>query len=187
MKGIIWDSNGFRDLQKYRFILDKTRELNLAFISILETGRSNFSDLTLKNLCAGKIFLWHCKAPQGQAGDILMGVDLDTFDIGAIEEGYYYVKFHLCNKDSDFKWALVGVYGPAQNPPKEQFLTELAHMTSHEWLPILMGGDFNILRHAHEKNKENVEGRWPFLFNCVIDGLNLHELEMSGRRYTWAN
>jgi hypothetical protein len=26
-----------------------------------------------------------------------------------------------------------------------------------------------------------------FLFNCVIDGLNLRELEMSGRRYTWAN
>jgi hypothetical protein len=25
------------------------------------------------------------------------------------------------------------------------------------------------------------------LFNCVIDGLNLRELEMPGRRYTWAN
>jgi hypothetical protein len=54
-------------------------------------------------------------------------------------------------------------------------------MMSHERLPILMGGDFNILRHAHEKNKENFEGRWHFLFNCVIDGLNLRELEMSGR------
>jgi hypothetical protein len=50
-----------------------------------------------------------------------------------------------------------------------------------------MGGNFNILRHAHENNKENFEERWPFLFNCVIDGLNLRELEMSGRRYTWAN
>jgi hypothetical protein len=60
-------------------------------------------------------------------------------------------------------------------------------MMSHERLPILMGGDFNILRHAHEKNKENFEGRWHFLFNCVIDGLNLRELEMSGRRYTWVN
>jgi hypothetical protein len=52
----------------------------------------------------------------------------------------------------------VGVYGPAQNPQKEQFLTELVHMTSHEMLLILMGGDFNILSHAHEKNKENFEG-----------------------------
>jgi hypothetical protein len=71
----------------------------------------------------------------------------------------------------------VGVYGPAHNPPqKEHFLTELVHMMSHNMLPILMGGDFNILGHAHEKNKENFEGRCPFLFNCVIDGLNLREL-----------
>jgi hypothetical protein len=60
-------------------------------------------------------------------------------------------------------------------------------MTSHERLQNLLGVDFNILRHAREKNKENFEDRWPFLFNCVIDGLNLHELEMSGRWYTWAN
>jgi hypothetical protein len=60
-------------------------------------------------------------------------------------------------------------------------------MTSHERLPILMGGDFNILRHTHEKNNKNLDGKWSFLFNCVIDGLNLRELEMSGRRYTWAN
>jgi endonuclease/exonuclease/phosphatase family metal-dependent hydrolase len=79
------------------------------------------------------------------------------------------------------------VYGPAQTPQKEQFLTKLVHMTSHERLPILLGGDFNILMHAYEKNKENFDSRWPFLFNCVIDGLNLRELELSGRRYTWVN
>jgi hypothetical protein len=60
-------------------------------------------------------------------------------------------------------------------------------MTSHEWLPILMGGDFNILRQAHEKDKGNFDGRWHFLFNCVIDGLTLRELEMSSRCYIWVN
>jgi hypothetical protein len=117
----------------------------------------------------------------------LVGIDLDVFDIGAIDEGDFYVKFHLCNKENNFKWALVAVYGPTQIPLKEQFLTELVHLISHERLPVLVGGDFNILRHAHEKNKDNFDQRWPFLFNCVIDGLNLRELEMSGRRYTWAN
>ena len=29
--------------------------------------------------------------------------------------------------------------------------------------------------------------RWSFLFNAVIDGLDPRELEMSGRKYTWAN
>jgi hypothetical protein len=44
-----------RDPKKHRLISGNTRELNLAFISILETGRSNFTDAALKNLCAGKI------------------------------------------------------------------------------------------------------------------------------------
>jgi hypothetical protein len=60
---------------------------------------------------------------------MLLGVDLQFFDIGAIDEGDYYIKLHLCNKSDDFKWALVVVYGPAQSGHKESFLTELVHST----------------------------------------------------------
>jgi hypothetical protein len=52
-----------------------------------------------------------------------VGVDLDIFHIGAIDEGDYYVKFHMYNKVTYFKWVLVTVYGPAQNSQKGQFLT----------------------------------------------------------------
>jgi hypothetical protein len=63
----------------------------------------------------------------------------------------------------------------------------LVHLCSHEQLPILIDGDFNMLRNPNEKNNDNYEHRRPFLFNSVIDGLSLPELEMSGRRFTWAN
>jgi hypothetical protein len=52
---------------------------------------------------------------------MLLGVNLQIFYVGAIEEGGYYVKFHLCNKSDEFKWALVVVYGPAQYEFKESF------------------------------------------------------------------
>jgi hypothetical protein len=109
------------------------------------------------------------------------------FYIGAIDEGDFYVKFYLCNKEDSFKWALVTVYSPAQDDQKSCFLTELVNMFSREALPILIGGDFNILRSPDDKNKDNYTDRWPFLFNALIDGLNLRELEMSGRKYKWAN
>jgi hypothetical protein len=150
-------------------------------------GRKGFTDAVLRNLCGGKNFLWHCKEPRGCSGSILLEIDLDSFDIGAIDEGDFYIKFHLCNKDNSFKWALVAIYGPTQDNLKEQFLTKMVNLCSHERLPILIGGDFNMLRNPSEKNNDNYEHRWPFLFNSVIDGLNLRELEMSSRRYTWAN
>jgi len=102
-------------------------------------------------LCARRDFLWHVKEPRGRSGGILLGIDLNVYDIGAIDEGDHYFKFHLCTKMDGFKWASVVVYDPAQNNLKEQFLTELVNMCSHESLPILVGGDFNILRTPHDK------------------------------------
>jgi hypothetical protein len=81
----------------------------------------------------------------------------------------------------------VAVYGPAQPDHKENFLAELVRMGSQENLPFIMGGDFNILRHPSEKNNANYNARCPFLFNAVIDGLNLRELKMTERNFTWAN
>jgi hypothetical protein len=52
---------------------------------------------------------------------------------------------------------------------------------------LSLSRDFNILRHPRDKNNDNFEHRWPVLFNCVIDGLNLRELEMSCGRFTWSN
>jgi hypothetical protein len=105
----------------------------------------------LKNLCSGREYLWHSKAPKGRSGGILLGVDLQFFGIAAIDEGNYYVNFYLCNKADIFKWALVVIYGPAQDEHKEKFLAELVNMCSHENLPMMLGGDYNILRHPSEK------------------------------------
>jgi hypothetical protein len=79
------------------------------------------------------------KPPKGRSGGMLLGVDLQFFDIGAIDEGDYYIKFHLCSKSDYFKWALVVVYGPTQAEHKESFLAELVNMCSHKTLPLLMG------------------------------------------------
>ena len=43
------------------------------------------------------------------------------------------------------------------------------------------------MKKSERKNNDNYGHCWPFLFNAIIDGLNLRELEMSGRKYTWAN
>ena len=63
------------------------KEEQINFIALSETGRDDFLDHTLKNLCAGWDFLWHCMAPHDRSRGILLRVDLNVFDIGAIVEG----------------------------------------------------------------------------------------------------
>jgi hypothetical protein len=98
MKGIFWNTNRLRDPQKLKHISDLTKEHNLNFIALSKSGRSEFTLSFLKNHCAGREYLWHTMAPKGRFGGMLVGVDLQVLDIGAIDEGGYYVKFHLCNK-----------------------------------------------------------------------------------------
>ena len=40
-------------------------------------------------------------------------------------DGEFHIKFILKNKVDDFLWALLSVYGAAQDEYKEQFLSEL--------------------------------------------------------------
>jgi hypothetical protein len=108
-------------------------------------------------------------------------------DVGSIDDGEFFVKFRVRDKVRDFKWVLVAVYGAAQPEFKESFLTELVHSCNHERLPLCIGGDFNIIRNSSEKSNDRFEERWPFLFNAVIDSLDLREIDLSGRKFTWAN
>jgi hypothetical protein len=51
----------------------------------------------------------------------------------------------------------------------------------------MVGGDFNIIWSPDEKNNDHFDSRWPLLFNACIESLNLRELALSGRRFTWAS
>ena len=39
----------------------------------------------------------------------------------------------------------------------------------------------------NDDNNDRYDDRWPSLFNAVINSLDLKELELIGRNYTWAN
>jgi hypothetical protein len=63
MKGIFWNSRGLGDLAKHNFLSNLSKEQHLNFIAIMETGRRDFSDSTLRHLCGGVDFLWHSMPP----------------------------------------------------------------------------------------------------------------------------
>jgi hypothetical protein len=117
---------------------------------------------------------------------ILLGVDLSVFDISAIDEGDFYVKFTLRYKSTDFKFDLFCIYGTTQSQNKGAFLAELANTCSEENLLFLVGGDFSIMRKPEDKSCGDFDTKWPSLFNDVIESLDLREIVMTGCQFTWA-
>ena len=98
-------------------------------------------------------------APHGRSGGMILGIHLLTFDIGEIEEGVFLIRFKLRHKEHDFKFNMISVYGPAQVDQKAKFLSELVRICSKVTLPILIGGDFNIIRGPDEKNNDHYNDR----------------------------
>jgi hypothetical protein len=187
MKGLFWNSRGLSDLAKIRYISDAVKEHNLEFVAVMETGKQDISSSNLTRLTGGVDFVWHSLPPRGRSGGILLGVNATMFDLSLVVEGEFYIKFHLSNKLDKFNWILMAVYGPAQDEFKPAFLAELVRTCQDNSWPTLIGGDFNILRNSKEKNNNRYSERWPFLFNAVIDSFDLREIELTGRRFTWAN
>ena len=104
-----------------------------------------------------------------------------------VVRGDYAVKFRGRSKLDGFRWTLVAVYGAAQPKLKPDFLADLVRICGDERLPTLVGVDVNIIRRKEEKKNGNFDGRWSLMFNMIIESLNLHEIELTGRQFTWAN
>jgi hypothetical protein len=121
MKGVFWSSRGLSDLAKSRFLSDTSKEKNLNFIALLETCNKDFSPTTLNNLSGGINFIWHWTT-HGRSGGMLLGDNINTLDVGSIDDGDFFVKFRLRDRKSDFKWFLVAVYGAAQSEFKPSLL-----------------------------------------------------------------
>jgi exonuclease III len=97
------------------------------------------------------------------------------------------IRVLVVHKDSGFIWNFINVYGAAQDEHENRFLSELSLFCSKCKYPVLVGGDFNILRKENEKNKPGGVTKWSSLFNSIIDLHSLIELELVNRRFTWSN
>jgi hypothetical protein len=96
-------------------------------------------------------FFWHWTSPRGQSGGICLGLIFKFLISVNITLGDFHIKFNVRTKEDGFEWVLIAAYGAAQDELKETFLTEMVQISSSEDKPILLGGDFNIIRRPSKK------------------------------------
>ena len=81
MKYIFWNVRGDAASVRQKCIEDTIRPLNPAYIGFQETKKENFSNSFLKNLLGNMNFELKWLLATGTAGGILVGVDIDVFNI----------------------------------------------------------------------------------------------------------
>lgn len=80
---------------------------------------------------------------------------------------------------------ITNVYAPTDHALKQTFLDETISLAPPTHIPWLLLGDFNLMRHAHDKNNAAFRQNEADLFNQTI--ILLLELPLLDRAFTWSN
>ena len=91
------------------------------------------------------------------------------------------------NKSDGLVWQMVLVYGSSYPEFRMDFVAELHDTLSNASYPIMICGDFNLIRNEKEKSRGLVNQQTAFLFNDWINRWALLEICVSNRVFTWSN
>lgn len=123
----------------------------------------------------------------GTRGGILLAWRLDHVNLSNPSIGSYHVSAMVSTTIGAHPWWVTGVYGPQADDDKIAFLNELQELRATMASPWLLGGDFNMVTSATDKNNGRINHRPASRFRRFIADHALRDIYMHGRCYTWSS
>ena len=182
----IWNMRGFGQEGRRRQLINYLRDEDVDIVGLQETIRQDFSISELEILSRQK-FSWHWLPATGHSGGILLGAKEDTFEVEDMDRGEFFVSISLTHRRSNLRWEVIIVYGPADHRRSADFLCEIKSKVERCPTPVVVAGDFNLIRSPDDKSSDNVGLPRMRMFNDWIADLALREISRVGARYTWSN
>jgi exonuclease III len=163
---------------------------NVSVVCIQETKLQSV-DLGIVRQCCGPLFSEFCFSPaDGTRGGILLAWKPDEFELTAQFISPWAIVVHGCLLKSQKPINLITVYGPQLDADKLLFLQGLKESLADDLpaaTPTIIVGDFNLIIQASDKSNHNINRRNMAAFRRFINELQLKDLYLHGRRYTWSN
>lgn len=187
MKILFWNVRGVGKAHRRKMVANHVLREDLDIVALQETIKQDFTDGELKEMARNKVLAWHWIPARGHSGGLAVGINTELFEIEEAKILQHSMWILVRNRMSNFRYWVVNVYGPAQHNFSTDFISELSDMCATEHLPILMGGDFNLIRGNKDRNKGQGDPNLIELFNKFIGNFHFREVFISGPRYTWSN
>jgi len=187
MKILMWNVRGLGKHARRRQVREHIFQEKIDVVGLQETVKGDFSDQDLQDLAGGLHFTWVWLPARGHSGGILLGARVDTLEVEAHDIREFSIQMDLRNRLTNFRWSVVVVYGPAQHDLSRNVLAELDEICNQRNLPMIMGGDFNLIRKESEKSSDHYNHLLITQFNDFIGNHQLREVTRVGSKYTWTN
>ena len=167
---------------------DLVRDLRSTIVCLQETKLSHVEGPDIRETVGAEFERHFAYLPaQETRGGVLVAVHEDFYTVQSSFITSNAVTVKVQATTSGASWWLTVVYGPQDDSAKLAFLNELRQIsciTSDLWLII---GDFNMILQASDKSNDNINRRLMGAFHKTVDDLELKELQLKGRKFTWTN
>ena len=165
MIGLIWNIRGLGQPGKIQCLCHIIAKTNPDFIGFQETKKELISEGLLKAADRQNQFTWHFLPALNTAGGILVGFTSDMFEVIGFINKKFGVVSTIKSKSDKFVWQLIVVYGSAYPEFKVEFVAELHDILESVSYPVLVCGDFNLVRQQSDKSNGVINPQFAFLFN----------------------
>lgn len=187
MRYIFWNVRGLGTTHRRGLVLKHIVQKNLDFVGIQETIKQEFSDHELKEMAGSVDFVWKWIPAKGHSGGLLVGVKVESLEIEQVELADFFLGCLVRNRITNFRFWILNVYGPAHHDLSGEFILDLSNFCSREILPMVLRGDFNLIRSNKDRNQGQGDPKLMELFNNFIGSFQLRDIFVSGVKYTWSN
>ena len=138
--------------------------------------------------CCGPAFTGFCFQPAvGTRGGIIMAWKDNEITVSSSHCTPSFISAACCHPRSGKAWRVIGVYGPQADADKISFLGDLrATMTGNPGRAFC-ASDFNLIYQLADKSNNRVNRRMMNAFRHFISDMELKDLYLHGRSFTWSN
>jgi len=183
-----WNVRGLNGAARRKVVFDLARDTRCTIACLQETKLAVVQDQIVRETLGQRFASNFVFLPaEGTRGGALLAVDEDHYSIIASGHRHFSVSAKLRSVEENNEWWLTVVYGPQRDQEKLEFLREIraVHTTvSDKWLVL---GDFNLILDARDKSNSNLNRRMMAAFRDTVQALELKELNLTGRKFTWSN
>ncbi|XP_028091349.1 uncharacterized protein LOC114291686 [Camellia sinensis] len=181
-----WNVRGLSRSEKRSKIKNILKERGVDVVLIQETKRRNLEETFIKSIWPFDKMEYMGIDADGSEGGLLCIWHPDRFKIVDCCGSINFIILSGTSGQS-FECSAVNVYAPNDVGKRRQPWESLKNLKISYPNPWCMGGDFNEIRFLSEMKGCSRRDRDMNDFNKLINWLNLVDLPMKGRRFTWCN
>ena len=190
MRAIFWNIHGFGHAGRRTQLKEYMHREDVDIVGLQETIKGDFRFHELLAIDPLERFEWQHIPAVGHSGGLLLGLNRTLYEIIDWDVGSFFISAHFRVRASRRELVVIQVYGLADHSRSAEFLGELqakVNSVTEAALPVLVGGDFNLIRSGADKSNSNIN--WPrvAMFNDAIASMALREVARTSARFTWTN